>query len=500
MFYGTIHTYENLEEGLNKPTPELEGTVVRDVVYFSLFQVRDNTNSFSNFVTNKSRHMKKTLLLAAICSWLAASNAQTDSTQIKLVTQPDSTAIGSPDGTPVSKEIGPAGGEIVSEDGRVKLIFPAGALTDNTNIRIQPAENLAPNGSGKAYWFEPSGIQFNKPVRIIFQYTGDESEICPPEWMSLGMQDQNGKWTFTDYDEWDSTAKQLKGFIRHFSGASNINDVQLRPDRNELGVNDFTYIDVVDISILRPPELRVYEFAELNNNAPVLWYANEVLNGNAKTGRIRMQQVPQTRATRVMTAVFTAPEYLPPINAVAIWAEVYRKTKKGKTLMRRLRCYIEIYDVYKVKIEHEFTGREDNGSKLIDSASFVVTVFANRVKIGQIQNYEPIVIKAGSRAGFTEIFNTNGARGTIHITENIKNDSLSNDYPPEVYFEFQQREVLRYRWQCRLRGGITTDIVSMTGFPIHDEINFIANGRQQRYNVTTGNKVTYKLIVTPYRK
>jgi len=53
---------------------------------------------------------------------------------------------------------------------------------------------------------------------------------------------------------------------------------------------------------------------------------------------------------------------------------------------------------------------------------------------------------------------------------------------------------------CRFRGGITTDIVSMTGFPIHDEINFIANGRLQRYNVTTGNKITYKLLATPYRK
>ncbi len=443
--------------------------------------------------------MKK-IIIALLLFCCMQSIAQKENERKQFSEPPDSTALGSADGKLVSKEIGPAGGTIISEDGRVELIFPAGALTANTAISIQPAVNLAPNGVGKSYWFEPSGIQFNKPVQIIFQYNSDESELCPPEWMSLGMQDRNGKWTFTDYDEWDSTAKRLKGFIRHFSGASNINDVQLRADRNELGVNDFTYIDVVDISILRPPELTAFEFAELNNNTPVLWYANEVLNGNAKTGTIRMQQIPQSRSTRVMTAVYTAPEYLPAVNAVAIWAEVYRKTKKGKTLMRRLRCYIEIYDAYKVKIENEFTGREDNGSKLIDSASFVVVVFANRIKIEQIKNYEPIVLEAGSRAGFTEIFTTNGARGTIHITENIKNDSLSNDYPPEVYFEFEKREILRYRWQCRLRGGIVTDIVSMTGFPIHDEINFIANGRLQHYNVTTGNKITYKLIVTPYRK
>jgi hypothetical protein len=270
------------------------------------------------------------------------ANAQKDTMGIRFS---DSTAIGTPDGKLMSRQIGPQGGNIASDDGRVELIFPAGALTSNTVISIQPTTNLAPNGVGKSYWFEPSGIQFKKPVQIIFHYTAKEAEICPPDWMSLGIQTKNSKWSFVNYENYDSISKTLKGYIHHFSGASNINDIQLRADRNELGVNDYTYIDVVDISILRPPELRAFEFAELNNNAPVLWYANEVLNGNAKTGRIRMQQVQQSRSTRVMTAVFTAPEYLPPVNAVAIWAEVYRKTKSGKMLMRRLRCYIEIYDV-----------------------------------------------------------------------------------------------------------------------------------------------------------
>jgi hypothetical protein len=61
-----------------------------------------------------------------------------DSVEVRVIELPDSTAIGAPDGKPVSKEIGPAGGSITSDDGRVELIFPEGALTTATVISIQP--------------------------------------------------------------------------------------------------------------------------------------------------------------------------------------------------------------------------------------------------------------------------------------------------------------------------------------------------------------------------
>ena len=67
----------------------------------------------------------------------------------------DSTGFGTPEGKLISKEIGVDGGQIVSEDGRVELIFPAGALAKNTIISIQPRTNPAPNGVGRSYWFEP---------------------------------------------------------------------------------------------------------------------------------------------------------------------------------------------------------------------------------------------------------------------------------------------------------------------------------------------------------
>src|SRR5438045_3342161 len=153
-----------------------------------------------------------TLLLSSFCAY-----AQTDLSGIESPEPIDSTGFGKADGRLVRKDIGAAGGTIISEDGRVELIFPAGAVTTNTTISIQPTINLAPNGIGKSYWFEPSGTQFKKPVQIIFHYTDKESEVGSPGLMALGMQDHKGRWTLIDYDDWDSTSKVLKGFIYHFT-------------------------------------------------------------------------------------------------------------------------------------------------------------------------------------------------------------------------------------------------------------------------------------------
>ena len=54
-----------------------------------------------------------------------------------------------PNGIPVSKTIG-SGGGTVSIDGAVEIEIPAGALSADTEITIQPVTNNAPNGNGNA--------------------------------------------------------------------------------------------------------------------------------------------------------------------------------------------------------------------------------------------------------------------------------------------------------------------------------------------------------------
>ena len=74
----------------------------------------------------------------------------------------------------VTGVIGPEGGTITSQDGRLTLTFPPGALSEDTKITvkdIEPGElNTEVDGfdSQFTYSLEPDGIEFNAPVTASF--------------------------------------------------------------------------------------------------------------------------------------------------------------------------------------------------------------------------------------------------------------------------------------------------------------------------------------------
>lgn len=77
-------------------------------------------------------------------------------------------------GTLVQKEIGTAGGEIIL--GKVKFVFPAGALDKPVTFKVQQLLNTAPNGIDSiAYRFESTAdIQTSKPVKMVYTFPKDE--------------------------------------------------------------------------------------------------------------------------------------------------------------------------------------------------------------------------------------------------------------------------------------------------------------------------------------
>jgi hypothetical protein len=444
--------------------------------------------------------MKKALTSALVFLSLYLS-AQNDSSSIEVIEPPDSTAIGLPDGKKMNVEIGPKGGKINSEDGRVELIFPAGALKANTMISIQPVTNMAPNGAGKAYEFEPSGIQFQKPVQLIFHYTDEEAESSPADLMGLAIQDKRGKWSFFNYEKWDSTAKTLKGFIHHFSSVSNVHKIGMFAGRVEVPVNDttsFIFLDITkkfgpnDTGI---PEDKLFVEALFEKRQNITWYANGIKGGNNLEGTVDNIVYPLGRE-KTLSAMYQAPATLPGRNPVIIRADIYIKAKTKK-LQRTLQYKLFVYDTYRVQIIHEFTGRPGMGSKLMDSASFRVIVSPLKIEIDGIKNYAPVVIKEGKAGDFKEKIDTRDALGSIQITEFIKNEKLSHDYPPEVYFEFPSYEILAFKAMYSAR-GIKSPLESSTIKSIPEEINFIANGKEQHYDVTKNN-TNYKLVVKPLR-
>jgi hypothetical protein len=133
-------------------------------------------------------------------------------------TQPVVTAVGTPVGSPVTKTIGPSGGSISSDDGKVQLTIPAGALAANTDITVQPVTNEVPGGIGLSYDFLPNGTKFSKPATLIFHYTDDDMMGNDPVFLCLAYQDSSNQWKTNLQQQYlDSTAKTLSLDISHFT-------------------------------------------------------------------------------------------------------------------------------------------------------------------------------------------------------------------------------------------------------------------------------------------
>lgn len=71
-----------------------------------------------------------------------------------------------------SDRIGSEGGVIVSDDGRMSLEIPAGALDEAVEITIEVV--AGPEGSASdLYVMEPMGLTFSRPVVATFDYDDD---------------------------------------------------------------------------------------------------------------------------------------------------------------------------------------------------------------------------------------------------------------------------------------------------------------------------------------
>jgi hypothetical protein len=447
--------------------------------------------------------MKK-ILISSILFFSLSAHAQSDSTKlsadtstIKFVEPPDSTGFGTPDGQLVSKEIGPVGGTIVSDGGRVELIFPPDALTANTNISIQPITNLAPNGAGKAYKCEPSGIRFKKPVQFLFHYTKQEAEACPADLMNLASQDDKGKWTFSKYEDWDSTKRILKGSIHHFSSVGTSDGAGIRPDKTMIVAEGRVNINFYDRykTIQSGPFLGNQDRQSVGSR---YWAVNGIRDGDQNVGYAGP-------GTLTSLGAYTAPKIMPKQNPVTInlFFE-YHSEILEKDIWGVVSCKILVYDEYKVEITSKYTGRAEMHSQLFDKAWFVVRIFPNseigdpQFKFVDKQNYPPGVIKEGKNGPFKEHIIGVNSQGHIDISSH-KNDKLSNDYPPKVSFDLNSDEVVLCQVQYSARGLPPSPVQPLHIQPIPERISFIANGEPQ-FERQSCREIGYEVTVKPHRE
>jgi hypothetical protein len=313
------------------------------------------------------------------------ASAQTDAA-VDTIARHAITAFGKDDGVKTEIKIGKAGGNISSIDGVVTLIFPEDALSKKTNISIQPVENMAPNGNSKGYKMEPSGIIFNKPATIIFNYANEDTANNAQALMNIAMQDENGKWYKLNKTVKDTVAKTITGSINHFSTYVNFSKAKITPAYTRLKVGrsirlkiiEAYYDDTEEDVITLTPINGVTEYPVMN------WKVNGIEKGNSTVGFIS--------ASTKGSAIFKAPEKvpLPALVAVSV-SQVYNSAFVKRYGYNFMVSNILIYDnAYKVTMVHSLkeagTGSQLGAANYIDTGSFIVSVTGKEATVIEKEN------------------------------------------------------------------------------------------------------------------
>jgi len=191
--------------------------------------------------------MKRKFFIVAIvfvCCLLAAGCRKTRDA-VPIESEETVTGIGTPAGQSTHKTIDANGGELLSADGRLRLIIPAGALNTATEINIQPISNQLTGGLGAAYRLTPHGQQFSKPVTIVFNYTAADTAESRPEFLNIAFQDAAGTWQMLTNTTVNKSQKKLTATITHFSDWGYFKSLTLTPATATVDLGGFLELKVM---------------------------------------------------------------------------------------------------------------------------------------------------------------------------------------------------------------------------------------------------------------
>ena len=255
---------------------------------------------------------------------------------------------GEPFGEKFSKEIGPAGGHLVSSDKSIELHIPEGALSKNTTISIQAAKNNSFDGVGSAFQLEPSGIHFNVPVRLTLHYQTKQLNGSSPELLAIVFQDEKGSWFSIGEFKIDTVAKTVTGNITHFSDWALNWSVHLRPEKTRVKVSKKVlcrvYIQPCSWADPKQKGEAVVNILGSRFEHPRTWSANGIVGGDADNGTVAEEIFLLDEG-----AYFTAPTVVPTNNPVAIQLEIgginWFGGEGGNGVIVKT-CNVKVYDNY----------------------------------------------------------------------------------------------------------------------------------------------------------
>lgn len=135
---------------------------------------------------------------------------------------------GTAEGTAVEALIGPAGGTLATNDGRIAVDVPPGAFDVERLVRIQPITNTAHGGPGAAYRITPEGLRTPLPMKIRWHWSDEDIAGSAPGLLAAGYRDARGLWRLMP-TVLDRDARTLTVSTHHFSDWSMLPGAALTP-------------------------------------------------------------------------------------------------------------------------------------------------------------------------------------------------------------------------------------------------------------------------------
>ena len=269
-----------------------------------------------------------------------------DSDPVPQGNDPVITDSGSPIGNASSATIGTAGGTLESSDGKLTVVIPAGALSNNTKISIQGISNESPLGLGMGYRLQPEGITFSQPISLKFNYDDQLLNGMPADFLWIVTQSGNGSWNALLKSYVNPVTKTVSIETTHFSDwalgrfielSLSPSSVTLQKDQSvALRVAGFVRDQAVtDDDELAPLILITTDEDELKPLTPIPPTESRIVHFSVKGWTLNGVSAPVSNANGALSAsknnaTYTAPGKKPTTNPVAVSVSMESDDKDGK--------------------------------------------------------------------------------------------------------------------------------------------------------------------------
>lgn len=269
-------------------------------------------------MTNRIRRwLSPAILLPALVACGSGSDGGPDRTQGKG-SKAVATEVGQPLEEPITQTIGPDGGSLESADGSLRIDVPAGALTAEQLVSIQPISAHAHGNVGGAFRIGPEGTTFTAPVRLTFSFAPEQVLGTSPELLRVASQNLSGFWEVHENIELDSGSGTVAIETSHFSDWSLVTGALLSPFSATVKAGETVPLTVVVCERVQPDDFLAPLLAECRSSEVYRalvknWSVNGNPGGSGGAGTVSVLEDG--------SAVYSAPARAPEPNTVAVSAE-----------------------------------------------------------------------------------------------------------------------------------------------------------------------------------